>query len=195
MGDLGVKELAAFPASLGPFGVAPMQLRPTVVGNTYKIRFEGALAEGLQSVSNMDGLRGIGNISPKHPVTLSGPERELAEIPPEATNFCWAYPLPGVRETPKAQLDAISEESDLDDNTMLFIRFGGFLYFDDTGMCVRASTVGSGTSLFFHPAERWPAEFTHALHKAERFQRITIMDLLKRGARCVLSTLHKSACC
>ena len=78
-------------------------------------------------------------------MTINECERDLAGIPLEATDFCWAYPLTGLEDSKKkAAVDMTIEPSDKP-----FIEFGGFMYFDKKGQCLQASSIAPGGGLDF----------------------------------------------
>ena len=70
-----------------------------------------------------------------------------------------------------------------DGATIRFFSHGGFLYFDKDGKFLHALAVSLGTGLTFERRQKWPADCTETLAKHDRFQKVTIPELLAKGAR------------
>ncbi|KAJ5073495.1 caspase regulator ring finger domain-containing [Anaeramoeba ignava] len=170
-------DTETFPNALGPFGIIPTNLRPKIESMEsfiYSISFLGKL--GLLHKFN---VWNFGTFSPKHPITLDEKSKIIAKIPIKATSFVWAYPLAGVSqltEDQKAQLDLTAPE-------VVFVSFGGYLYFDSSDRVVGANAIGIGRGLFFNGPHKWDHEFTSCLYREGRFQDITIQSMYDKGAR------------
>jgi len=117
-----------------------------------------------------------GRFSPRHQITLKQVYREAAKIPDEARTFVWSYPCDGWSWL--VEKDTVAGS---------FLGCGGFVYLDKEYNIVATTTlmspVGRQAGLFFSKPRQWNAEWTKALAKESRFQKVTIQGIQRGGAR------------
>ena len=181
--------LKTFPATLGPFltagaGVAhrDFELPPLDMGDFDQ---QGAMWIMEQRAAARHGVRAAagasvefplcGQFSPPHPVTLTDEEKQAISIPAAAKEFVFSYPV--------VAFDALAGGSD---EVRSFLSVGGYAYLDGARRIIHTTTLlparkDSG-GLQFKGAQRWKAEWTAALMRQGRFQRITIAALNHIGA-------------
>eukprot|EP00004_Rigifila_ramosa_P014297 TRINITY_DN323_c0_g1_i1.p1 TRINITY_DN323_c0_g1~~TRINITY_DN323_c0_g1_i1.p1 ORF type:complete len:595 (-),score=77.42 TRINITY_DN323_c0_g1_i1:51-1796(-) len=189
IGEEEVLEVEAdpskFPNALPPFGVRPAMMRAKLInppldfnndsqGCMYQVEMVGPLA----ALAHSD-VMSCGQTSPAHKITLDVRARQAAGINQTAEYFMWAYPLSGlVNVSPETR-----QNWDLNDPSVMFCVFGGYLYLDRAGTVVQTNAIGEGSSLVFGKPIAWRHEYTSILWKTGRFQEITIADMKKKGAR------------
>ena len=169
-----------FPNNL-KLSATPTALIPIInaADHTYKVNLVGLLLRSGLKTSQLRTKDNIGRTSPLSKVTLGAAARHLANVPLEATRFCWAYPLhPRLHEL----LDQSKVAADWSPDLALIL-YGGFLYTDENGKCLQANAIGIGTGLLFGVPEPWRADLTKGLHEAKRIQPVTIPEFREKGAR------------
>lgn len=123
----------------------------------------------------------VGQLSPTHPVTLTEAEKAAIHIPAAASKFVFSYPVVA-GSTLKPSLAAPSASL-----VSSFLSVGGFMYLDAANRPTHATTLiptdKAEGGLQFSPPRRWEAEWTTALMRQGRFQRITIKPLNDLGAQ------------
>ncbi len=111
-----------------------------------------------------------GIFSPIAHITLDGSARSIANIPEDATHFCWLYPPYNILNNNVIDLDD-SHESNL-------LRIGGFVYFKvdknngETLQLVRVNSLSESATngLTFEGPYPWKKAFTEQLWNQKRFQ-------------------------
>ena len=115
-----------------------------------------------------DDEKATGIYAPITRITLEGFARSIANIPDDATHFCWLYPP-----------DNILNNDDIDSSYEgNLLRIGGFAYFkvDETNgntlqlARVNALIVSATNGLTFEGPYVWRQEFTEQLWSQHRFQ-------------------------
>lgn len=191
--DLQVDK-ESFPQKLGPFSMSRVSFRAddlVMPGEVHGFTKTGFSWEMNADVLKRYGLRsqasGIkGQASPIQPVTISGPNRETMMIPEEATHFVWAYPAGDWKQM--ILCGPINQEQQ-DANSLVqnFLSVGGFIYFNNDGQFVGATTLGminsAGGGMRFGKPKKWLREWTRALENSNRFQKVTMTSLWNLGAR------------
>jgi len=170
--------LGRFPHSVGPFGVESVQrLRITMDADfaSFDVTFFGAMRVLQGKISSH------GSCTPFAAITLSPEARARAQIPTGAECFCFAYPLAGVSALQADSRTGFVAASN--DPNWRFICYGGFLYFDSEGHVLAANAIGEGDSLYFGAPQPWRAEYTNKLVAENRFQPVTLSNMLSAGAR------------
>lgn len=111
----------------------------------------------------------IGVFAPIAQITLEGFARSLANIPENATNFCWLYPPSIINKNNDFNLDDQFEQN--------LLKLGGFAYFfaDTTRnalelLRVNSFAVSDTNGLSFEGPYTWKREFTEQLWNQRRFQ-------------------------
>jgi len=168
----------SFPRSVGPFGVEQInRLRISMDRSfsSFEVTFTGAMRALQGSVSNH------GICTPFAAITLPPEYRAKAKIPLGATCFCFAFPLAGVNTLPADSRAAFLAAGN--DPNWRFICYGGFLYFDGEGNVLAANAIGEGSDLCFASPQPWRAEYTNKLVAENRFQPVTLSNMLNAGAR------------
>jgi len=142
-----------------------------------------ALLEGLAG----KGLAARGYATPAHALVMDAAERRLRNIPQEATQFSWAFPLSGVAE--ERTRDEIKPSS----REEAFALFGGFIYLNENSMVVGVSALAKSKRgmLFDGPfplstpesALRDGAKLRSVLLNEARANHATIGEQLTLGVR------------
>jgi len=181
----------SFPQRLGPFSLIKVPVKssdfilPMSVegGFHWTMRTEVLERQGLRS----DGPHVTAQCSPTHPITLSDEERALADIPPEAVEFAWSYPMARweqVAQDPHV-LDDWASCQQGDPPLKDFLVVGGFVYLDEDHRIVRVTTPRDNKAeqggLHFGAPKKWHHAWTKALLGDGRFQRVTIGPLKDAG--------------
>lgn len=126
------------------------------------------------NISEVFGQRG-----PIAPVTLTGSALDAANIPRNATHFCWIYPPAGFSELSREEKMEIEQEMMNGNLEYTFFALGGFAYFRaerksykllQTNCLVRADN-----GLVFQGPFQWNPAYTADLQKQGRFQVHTTM--------------------
>jgi hypothetical protein len=173
-----VGSVAGFPQSVGPFGVQRInRLRITMDSSftSFEVTFTGPMRSLQGKLSNH------GYSTPFAAITLSTESRAKAQIPAGATCFSFAFPLTGVSSlSTDARTACMATRND---PNWRFICYGGFLYFDSEGRVLAANAIGEGDTLCFGAPRPWRAEYTNKLIEENRFQPITLSNMLSAGAR------------
>jgi hypothetical protein len=113
----------------------------------------------------------VGQFSPAHPVTLTRTEKAAANIPEDAGEFCWSYPV--------ADWNAVAG----DDAPRSFLAVGGYVYFARGAVCGCTTLIpAEAGGLQFGAPKPWHPSWTQALMKQGRIQPITIQALREVGA-------------
>ena len=137
---------------------------------------------GKRELSEKGKITGV--YAPIAEITLKGFARSTANIPEDATNFCWLYPPYNIINEEDLSLNDLYESS--------LLKLGGFAYFiadRDNGGTLRPVRVNSlivpaTNGLVFESPDSWRKEFTEQLWSQKRFQvsflffRIPIFDYL-----------------
>ena len=124
----------------------------------------------IEGVKLSDECKATGIFGPIAQITLEGSARKSADIPDEATHFCWLY-----------QPNNLTINDDkIRDNThaMNLLKIGGFAYFVgsendfETLRLVRVNSLIASdyNGLTFEGPYPWKSEFTEQLWNAKRFQ-------------------------
>ncbi len=117
-----------------------------------------------------DEHKATGVFAPITPITLQGFARERANIPDNATHFCWLY-----------QPNNITIHDDIArDNSyaLSLLKLGGFAYFVANGnnletlqlVRVNSLIISATNGLTFEGPYHWKREFTEKLWNEKRFQ-------------------------
>jgi hypothetical protein len=122
---------------------------------------------GNQRLNEQDKITGIH--APIAEITLEGFARSIANIPDDATHFCWLYPPRNIPNDDDVK-SADSDESNL-------LKIGGFAYFngdnssDETLKLLRVNSliVSADNGLTFDGPYPWRKEFTDQLWTQNRF--------------------------
>jgi hypothetical protein len=130
---------------------------------------------GNRQLTDEEQITGI--FAPITQITLDGSARSTANIPDNATHFCWLYPSIGALTNNRIDSDN-SHESNL-------LKIGGFAYFnvdqskDNSIQLVRVnSLITSATNgLTFVGPDPWRKEYTNKLWTQNRFQ-VSLFRLL-----------------
>ncbi|CAF2648673.1 unnamed protein product [Rotaria sp. Silwood2] len=126
----------------------------------------------------------IGSYAPIASITLEGCARSTANIPDDATHFCWLYPAKCILSEDDDVTSRDSDESNL-------LKIGGFAYFntDDNNIdklrLIRLNSLSlpAKNGLTFKDPYSWRKQYTHRLWAENRFQPVTLPYLLEKGAR------------
>lgn len=183
----------SFPQRLGPFSVVevPLQVGDFILPKSVEGGFHWTMKSGVLERHGIrsDDARVTAQCSPTHPITLSDEERAFSEIPMEAVEFAWSYPVvkwEQVEQDPHVLDDWASckkEDCALKD----FLVVGGFVYLDQEHNIVRVTTPRDNKAelggLQFGKPQKWQPIWTKALLGDGRFQRVTIGPLRDAGVR------------
>jgi len=182
---------SSFPAALGPFQTAAVPLRHgdfqmPPFGDDFQEHGSMWLIEQrpltLQGVRVQRGVEFplAGQFSPPHHLTLTDDEKAAIGVPAAATSFVWSYPVAGWKSVDSTTTDAGAA------SVISFLSVGGFVYLDAQNKALRATTLLPSAleagGLQFRRPTKWRSEWTAALMKQGRFQRITIKPLNDIGA-------------
>jgi len=121
---------------------------------------------------------GVGQLSPRSPLTLSKTDKRIANIPLEATAFAFAYPLPELADTISL--------SDLGRAEVALAALGGFVYWDEKDSICGVNALQMGHGLNFagpFPLLAQPGcrELRERLHEAGRVVKVTLGSLVACG--------------
>jgi len=183
--------------SLGPFATTHAQLDIKFLLNSgrYLIDFE---ANEKFSIFETLGILTTGSTGPLTKVTLEGEAKAAANIPAEATHFCFCYPLTGVATLTNHEKQNLEVPVSKGDPEFTFLTFGGFAYFEcgvgfmgsiERGECgvgftkfLRANALVQGeTGITFEGPFSWKSTYTKFLYRQGRFEPITISSLAAKG--------------
>lgn len=179
-------QLKRFPATLGPFKVesTPFHTKdfelPPLDDDFVDQGSMWLMSQRSTTRHGVKGGRGIefplcGQFSPPHQVTLTDAEKAALSIPTAASSFVFSYPVVDV-----ARLDGGA------DVARSFLSIGGYVYLDSSRRVIHTNTLlpteKESGGLQFASAQAWRSEWTTALMRQGRFQRITIADLNELGA-------------
>jgi len=183
----------SFPQRLGPFSVVEVPLQPSDFilpksvegGFHWTMKVEVLERHGIRS----NDMQVTAQCSPTHPITLSEEERDWMNIPSEAVDFAWSYPVvqwEQVDQDPHVLDDWASCQRG-DASLKDFLVIGGFLYLDQEHRIVRVTTPRANKAevggLQFGKPRKWQPAWTKALLGDGRFQRVTIGPLRDAGVR------------
>eukprot|EP01006_Ploeotia_vitrea_P011480 TRINITY_DN30553_c0_g1_i1.p1 TRINITY_DN30553_c0_g1~~TRINITY_DN30553_c0_g1_i1.p1 ORF type:complete len:366 (+),score=23.94 TRINITY_DN30553_c0_g1_i1:87-1184(+) len=165
-------------SSLGPFAIIPkveivLELIPgsdafTVSGPATVVNFFESLDVPL-----------FGSLSPRSPVTLGRQAREAANIPLQATEFAFAYPIAGMGQLSAVAVKRINKE----DPRHSFLALGGFVYFDASGTrLLQINGLAAGKGLYFSPPRPLPHDVCNVLLQQGRLQPVTVQAIQQTGA-------------
>lgn len=185
----------AFPISVGPFTMVPVQLAPALNGwyelfggfpkpdptsgatmmagwDLTRLNWGRSLLERVRRMEEV-----YSQFSPLYQLTLDDETKVAARIPVLAKYFAWAYP---------AVLDPRQNYSEAPPDQLAFLQYGGFVYFDDSGTAVGTNGIVPaevGTiGLSFGCGQPLPEAVANTLTQQGRFQEITLDSLLAEGA-------------
>ncbi|CAF1151365.1 unnamed protein product, partial [Didymodactylos carnosus] len=154
--------------SLGPFGtrsVDDISLQLAYDGLTYDLYYNGT--------TNTYNLR-----TPVARVTLQGLASDVANIPPNATHFCWIHP-------PSPSL-IIKENCPAEQ----FLKTGGYAYFkleqqsNAVFRTLRINALYEATNgLEFEERKEWRCKYTEQLWNDGRFQPTVSASLVEKGVK------------
>lgn len=191
-----------FPMKLGPFSLVRVAVEDEdfLLPNTSEeCRRDGFYWEMSATALQRHGLtskapRITGQVSPMFKVLLDFSQREALEVPQDAVDFAWSYPV--------SHYDALESDAYALDHweeafhggaaaVKDFISVGGFMYFRGDGTIASAQTLGKPEEqeegcLTFADPRRWDPEWTATLVAEGRFQRVTISTFVAYGARLCL---------
>lgn len=162
--------------TLGPFGInygVPVQL---------ELYDGGYLVTGPREVIKFFEHRDLclfGSTSPLSSITLDTDSKIKAGIPPNATHFCFSYPLAGF-----TQLSTKDRQVDTSTVWINFLTVGGFIYSSIENGKIKIEGInafGEGNGLFFSESYNLPCECIIPLHRDGRLQDVTIVDILEFG--------------
>lgn len=183
-----VSQDAGFPAKLGPFQTAevPFGARDLQCFVGPELATSGCMWTMEQQAVTRQRLTCpgvefplVGQWSPTHPVTLTSEEKKAIHIPEAATQFVFSYPVVAGTK--------LNVQPGGSDKASSFLSVGGFCYLDGSANLLHATTLlPSGKAdggLQFAPPRRWEPQWTAALMRQGRFQRITIKPLNDLGAQ------------
>lgn len=112
--------------------------------------------------------------APITPVTLPEDARRVANIPEDATHFCWVYPPIGFTELSDKKKEKISRRLKKKDPEYTFLALGGFFYLELRNrryQLLQANClVKADTGLIFDGPYQWKHEYTKDLARQGRFQ-------------------------
>lgn len=186
---------------LGPFLLTKAKSETTVSRGieslgSYEVDLATSEAPALRSLLEM-GVNEKGKLSPFCKVTLSASKRTEADIPPDATEFAWSYPLDGALNAfqtifdPSIDSDEYAQFNEhLPD--LLYFAFGAFIYVDGSDNVLSANAVvgsaeGEGeegcSGVSFKGPYAWDDTLTQALWNEGRFQRVTVEGLINIGVK------------
>lgn len=108
--------------------------------------------------------------APISPITLQGFTREIANIPDNATHFCWLYQPNNIR------ID--NDENWGNSYELNLLKLGGFAYFignlnsPQTLQLLRVNSlvVSADNGLVFEGPYRWKSQYTEQMWNQKRFQ-------------------------
>eukprot|EP00026_Physarum_polycephalum_P010558 Phypoly_transcript_10724.p1 GENE.Phypoly_transcript_10724~~Phypoly_transcript_10724.p1 ORF type:complete len:337 (-),score=27.91 Phypoly_transcript_10724:235-1245(-) len=170
--------------SLGPFATnqALLSIQFHQESGRYDIDFTTNEKFGIFDTL---GILSSGSFGPLTKVTLEGEAKAAANIPAEATHFCFCYPLTGVATLSNYEKANLEGPVAAGDPEFTFLTFGGFAYFE----CSEGSTtflrtnalVQGETGITFEGPFTWKSSYTKTLYRASRFEPITISSLSSRG--------------
>jgi hypothetical protein len=183
-----------FPQCLGPFGVVEVPLsdedfilpRSTPCGFHWTMKNEVVERHGVRST---DSTQVTAHCSPTHLITFNSQERIYANIPPEAVECAWSYPVANwdkVEQDPHLLEDwaqCQKEHSAVKD----FLVVGGFIYLDSDQRIVQVTTpcnyLDKMGGLNFSKPQKWDPAWTEPLVEDGRFHHVTISPLREAGVR------------
>ena len=127
-------------------------------------------------ITNIEGLelkdenKATGIFAPIAQITLGGYARDTANIPDNATHFCWLYQPNDITIND----DIIRDNS----HALSLLKLGGFAYFASSGnnletlrlVRVNSLIVSANNGLTFEGPKAWKSEFTEQLWNQNRFQ-------------------------
>ncbi len=140
-----------------------------------------------------DEEKATGFYAPIAPITLEGFARSIANIPDDATHFCWFYPPKNILDNHDIDFDNSYEEN--------LLKIGGFVYFKedkDHGntlqvVCVNSLIVSATNGLNFEGPYPWRKEFTDHLWTQNRFQ-VSLFFLLYKNNEITIMLIIYLAC-
>jgi len=191
-------DRTSFPQQLGPFSTMQVELKGADVVMpplSDEFRRDGFYWELKHSALERVGLTAaasniICQVSPAHPLSWGNDGCDRLAIPKGATSFAWCYACSGWDSVDSDAyiLDTWMESVDGALGLKSFLSVGGFVYFDDKGRFLGASTVGrpvdgEAGEMHFSEAMHWSSEWTKPLLEQGRFQPVTIKRLRDMGAR------------
>ncbi|GBG31101.1 F-box/LRR-repeat protein 15 [Hondaea fermentalgiana] len=181
------------------FGIMPtrrLNLNINIRWKWYEFICPDAFNEAFTKIEAAKApTRLTGTISDLWPLSVRNPDSEITRllqrywcIPPSARYFCWANPLRCFEDIGSNDSDRKREVSSYfgnqryEDTVLRFIRFGGFLYFDENRQFVSASALTVGTTLAFNGPFELPNDSIQKLRKDKRWQPVSIKTLLPDDA-------------
>lgn len=163
--------------SLGPFDVHSVHISLILLPEQDKYRITQI---GNRTLNEDEQLSGV--FAPIAQITLEGFARSVANIPENATDFCWLYPPRNTNQNNEINLDDPFERN--------LLKLGGFAYFFADKICnklqllrVNSFQVSERNGLTFEGPHIWKQEFTEQLWNQRRFQPVTLPILREKGAK------------
>jgi len=183
-----------FPQCFGPLRVAEVPLTgneillPKFMIGSFHWMMKPEVIERL-GVRSPGDKQVTAQCSPFHRITFSGKERKEAQIPPEAVEFAWSYPVANweeVEEDPHLLEDwALCREDIL--VVKDFLVMGGFIYLDKEQQIVKVTAAVSNRDtnggMQFGRRQKWHPAWTKALIGDGCFHRVTCGRLKQAGAQ------------
>lgn len=171
---LGPFETSRVSFQGGDFTLSPYSEDWTTCGSMWIMEEAAARRQRIQSRDTDFPL--VGQFSPTHPVTLTEAEKDAVNIPRQAREFVWSYPVAGLGQLEGAMSSAAA-----------FLTVGGFVYLDGEHKFVGANTLmpkdADHGGLQFSRPKKWDPFWTMELMRNGRFQPITIKPLNDLGAQ------------
>lgn len=169
--------------TLGPFGIianVPISLQIATATCMYELVGPVDVVQSMRQALPVQPT--TGSCSPLFLVTLDAPSRANAQIPQEATHFCFVYPAFSSGEIPPEKLRFV----DMDDPRHSFVMLGGFAYTRQVGTQVevlQCNAIARGADLCFGPQLRLPVAVLQELHRQDRMQPVTVDVIKQTGAQ------------
>ncbi|CAJ1418600.1 unnamed protein product [Effrenium voratum] len=165
----------SFPKHLGPFALVKTKRLALWIDREKRTYKATAPFDEIRQLE-ANGLSPSGEIAAPAPITLKDDVKRSLGIPPEAKEFCWAYPVDAGRWSDQAlAYFSISTPS------CAFFAYGGYIYFDKRGRVVAMCAISLGKGLEFEEGQAWDSRFNVYLEK--RWVRVTVPYILDKGAR------------
>jgi hypothetical protein len=170
--------------TLGPFATTQANLEIMFLQDAGRYMVDLGSTEKFAVFETL-GILNSGSNGPFAKVTLEVGAKAAANIPEEATHFCFCYPLTGMATLTTQEKENIEGPVSSGDPEFTFLTFGGFAYFEcGVGYTkfLRANALVQGdTGLTFEGPFTWKSPYTKHLYRQGRFEPITISALLAKG--------------
>jgi hypothetical protein len=170
--------------SLGPFATTQAHLAIKFLPDAGRYLVDFGVDQKFAIFESL-GVLSTGSHGPFSKVTLEGEAKAAANIPAEATHFCFCYPLTGVATLTTQEKHNLEGPVSLGDPEFTFLTFGGFAYFDCSdgqNKFLRSNALVQGeTGITFEGPFSWKSPYTKLLYRQGRFEPITISSLSAKG--------------